>query len=145
MREVWYKDYMPKGKTLTTRQQKLIKLLLENLGNPKGGKSMYDMMLEAGYEETTAHEQSGTLAGIREELKPFVQKLMDHREKVIERMQATLPKAQYHNLVESLDKLTKNIQLLSGKATDNVRDITYTDEQRKRIIARESKRLGISR
>lgn len=110
---------MAKGKTLTTRQQKLIKLLLENLGNPKGGKSMYDMMLEAGYEETTAHEQSGTLAGIREELKPFVQKLMDHREKVIERMQATLPKAQYHNLVESLDKLTKNIQLLSGGKTGN--------------------------
>ena len=136
---------MPKGKTLTIRQQKLIKLISDNFGSTERGKTMYDMMLEAGFEESTARQQSLILNGIRDQLNPLVAKLEAHREKVIERMQAMLPKAQYHHLIESLDKLTKNIQLLSGKATDNVMDITYTDEQRKRIITRESKRLGISR
>ncbi|MCR4307134.1 MAG: hypothetical protein NUV80_01080 [Candidatus Berkelbacteria bacterium] len=130
-----------KSKTLTTRQQKLIKLVSENIGNPNGTKTMYEMMLEAGFKESTAKQQSGILGGVKQELQSIVQKLVDHREKVVERMQKTLPKAQYHNLVESLDKLTKNIQLLSGKPTDRT-DLTLTDEQRRRIIRRETERFA---
>jgi hypothetical protein len=59
------------AKIQTDKQRKLVKLLSENVGLPKP-KTMLEMMLEAGYEESTARQQSGILAGIREELDPIV-------------------------------------------------------------------------
>jgi hypothetical protein len=51
---------------------------------------------------------------------PLVQRLEKERDAVIKRMRAVRNKAKYRDLVDSVDKLTKNIQLLSGKATENV-------------------------
>ena len=65
---------------------------------------MYQIMLEAGYSESTAKQQSGILAGIQDKLAPIVQAMIDHREKVLEQMKEKLPKAQYHNLIEALEE-----------------------------------------
>lgn len=106
------------AKIQTEKQRKLVKLLSENFGLAKP-KTMLQMMLEAGYEESSARQQSTTLAGIREELEPIVQDMQDHRENVIKEMVKKMPKAKYRDLTDSLDKLTKNIQLLSGGKTSN--------------------------
>lgn len=127
------------AKTQTDKQRKLVKLLSENVGLAKP-KTMLEMMLEAGYEESTARQQSGILAGIREELDPIVAKLEEHRLKVIERLSVKLDAATYRDLTDSLDKLTKNIQLLSGKATERPNNVItglehLTDEQLATFIA----------
>jgi hypothetical protein len=107
------------GKSLTQRQQKLVQLISENLGGTGGTKTLYEMMLAAGYEETTARQQSSILVGIRDELQPFVDAMTKHRENVLTEMVKKLPKAKYRELTDALDKLTKNIQLLSGGKTAN--------------------------
>lgn len=107
------------AKIQTDKQRKLLKLLSENLGLGKP-KTLYDMMLEAGYEESTARQQSLTLRGIREELNPIVARLEKHREKIIARMEKEISKARYRDLTDALDKVTKNIQLLSGGATEHI-------------------------
>jgi len=38
----------------TPKQEKLIRLLLDNLGNKKNTKTFREMILEAGYEESMA-------------------------------------------------------------------------------------------
>jgi hypothetical protein len=106
-----------RAKTQTDKQRKLVQLVSENLGREKP-MTMLDMMLAAGYEESTARQQSTILVGVREELEPIVAELEAHRIEVMKRMRKEFSKARYRDLSDSLDKLTKNIQLLSGKATD---------------------------
>lgn len=105
------------AKIQTDKQRKLVKLIAENVGLEKP-KTLMQMMLEAGYAEETARQQSGILAGIREELDPIVTELEAHRTEVLKRMRKEYSKARYRDLSDSLDKLTKQVQLLSGKATD---------------------------
>lgn len=119
------------AKVQTDKQRKLVKLLSENIGLAKP-KTMLEMMLEAGYEESTARQQSGILRGVQEELDPIVAKLEAHRLKVIDRLAKKLDAATYRDLTDSLDKLTKNIQLLSGKATETVHSkVVYLPERKK--------------
>lgn len=108
-----------KKKTNTERQKKLIRLISENFGNTKTTKTMYGMFLEAGFKESTARQQTEILLRIKDGLEPVVQKMIDHRNEVLKQMVKKLPKAKYNHCVESFDKLTKNIQLLSGGKTDN--------------------------
>jgi ParB-like chromosome segregation protein Spo0J len=127
------------AKVQTDKQRKLVKLLSENVGLAKP-KTMLEMMLEAGYSEETARQQTGILNGIREELDPIVEKLEAHRLKVIDRLAKKLDAATYRDLTDSLDKLTKNIQLLRGKPTERPNNVItglehLTDEQLATFIA----------
>jgi hypothetical protein len=101
----------------TDKQRKLVKLLSENVGLAKP-KTMLEMMLDAGYSEETARQQTGILNGIREELDPIVAEIEAHRVEVLARMRKEFSKAKYRDLSDPMDKLTKQVQLLSGKATD---------------------------
>lgn len=86
---------------------------------------MYEMMLEAGYSESTAKQQTLILGGLSDELNPIVRKLEERREKAIQRLDKTIAKAKYRDLIDGIDKLTKNIQLLSGGKTSN-ESVTFT-------------------
>lgn len=107
-----------KKKTLTIRQQKLIRLITENLGKEEGCKTLYEMMLEAGLSENSARQQSNIMAGIKDEFEPIVEKMIAERTRAIEAMAGKLSEAKYRDLTDAQDKLTKNIQLLSGKETE---------------------------
>lgn len=50
----------------------------------------------------------------------FVEAMKEMRDKIVEKMKEKMDKADYRALNDSLDKMTKNIQLLSGGATENV-------------------------
>lgn len=105
----------------TQKKQKLIKLISENLGIEGFTKSMYEMMLEAGYAESSAKQQTAILTGIKEELKPLANQLEGLRIKAIEELEKNKNKfktANLRDLVSSIDTLTKNIQLISGKPTE---------------------------
>jgi DNA transposition AAA+ family ATPase len=51
---------------------------------------------------------------------PFVQQLEQEIQRAIDLLPKTISKAKYRDLVDGIDKLVKNYQLLSGKATSNV-------------------------
>ena len=53
-------------------------------------------------------------------VKPVIFQLEQSRQKAINRLDKKINKAQYHHLVSAIDTFTKNIQLLSGHATENV-------------------------
>ena len=66
----------------------------------------------------------------QKELKPLVDRLEEERNAIIERLKVTRNKAKYRDLMDGLDKVTKNIQLLGGKPTDQVEHrITYRPER----------------
>lgn len=74
-----------------------------------------------GYSKNTAR------AGIVQKTKsyqsviqPFVQKLIEERERAIDAMRGKISKAKYRDLTDAIDKLTKNVQLLTGGATSNL-------------------------
>jgi hypothetical protein len=50
---------------------------------------------------------------------PFIQKMIDERDAAIAEMKKKRGKAGYRDLTDATDKMTKNIQLLSGKETEN--------------------------
>ena len=95
---------------------------------------MQAMMLEAGYSPSSARQQSEILATIKDELKVIVLSLLELREQAIERMRKTGSYIGYKVALEGLDKLTKNIQLLSGHATE--RPQVVIDEATKAAIDR---------
>jgi len=74
------------------------------------------------------------------EIKPLVDRLENERDQIIKRLKKTRNKAKYRDLIDGLDKIIKNIQLLSGGATS--REIIELDEKKyEHIIKREAERL----
>jgi len=141
---------MPKKnqKTLTEHQKKLITLIAENLGNTEDTKSLEELMLLAGYSPASARQQSGIMAGIRPQLEPIIEKLIARREKAAESItDKKLDKASARDSAYVVDVLTKNIQLLSGKATERPNNVitgleNLTDEQLDEFIKARKTRTG---
>jgi hypothetical protein len=119
-------------KPFTEKQKKLIKLMSENIGQKGSTKTMEKMLLEAGYSETTSHQQVGILNGVQDHLDPIVKRLMTIRELAIDRAQKTMSKAKGSDAITAIDKLTKNIQLLSGRPTERP-ESTLSEEDRQRL------------
>ena len=115
------------SKRTTEKQKKLLLIISENLGTRRSSKTMYQMMLEAGYSNKTALQQSEILCRLEEELKPIVNQLDKKRQKMINKLDKTINKATFRDLTDGIDKMTKNIQLLSGGATDR---IVITDKEK---------------
>jgi len=110
----------------TAKQKKLLHIFSENIGMKGFTKSMYQMMIEAGYSETSAKQQTTLLAGIQKELEiidPLANIMGELRNKAIKVLKESkdkFEKASLKDLIDSIDKLTKNIQLVSGKPTENI-------------------------
>lgn len=100
--------------------------VLETIG--KGEKpSVLKIAPKHGYSVKTAG--SGEIQKTktyREAMKPLIDRLVEERDRAIEAMKGKISKAKYRDLTDSVDKLTKNIQLLGGKATETVSVIGIT-------------------
>ncbi len=55
----------------------------------------------------------------QKEMKPIVDRLIEERDRAIKAMKGKISKAKYRDLTDNVDKMTKNIQLLSGGKTGN--------------------------
>lgn len=88
----------------------------------KGGKPFITTIAPTkGYSPRTAH--SGKIQkskGYQEIMKPFTDALIDERNRAIKAMKGKISKAKYRDLVDAVDKLTKNHQLLTGNSTENI-------------------------
>ncbi len=113
------------ARQLTPKQKKLVDIIVSNSLETKITKSKADMMVEAGYSSKTAINPHRIIDTdlMQSELQQRTQKTVDEFERVRALALARLPKkigsAPYNHLVNSIDIFTKNIQLLSGRATEN--------------------------
>ena len=101
----------------TEKQKAVIPRILENHGN------ISKSMREVGYEPSTADTPSNLTEskGYQQLMNPIVLKLEEKRRVVIDALTDDKINAEKaKDLTDMMDKLTKNIQLLGGGATENV-------------------------
>lgn len=107
------------------------KKVLENLG--KGKKVvMGEILREHGYADNTADNPKNVMEtkSYKETIAPIVtrwQKEIERIQKELE--QKNLAEEKYKDLVDSMDKLNKQVQLATGGVTERV-GIQMTDEER---------------
>lgn len=104
------------------RQAKLIKLILENMGNKGSKKSMGELMLEAGYSKAQSKNPKPILAteAVKEKVDDFINMLDDKRRMAISYVtQKKLKHTHPRDLAYITDIFTKNHQLLTGGKTEN--------------------------
>lgn len=105
----------------TPKQEKLIKLLMENYGKKGKTKSLGKLLVEAGYSEESAKNPKLIIESevIQEGIQDFVSSMTDKRRLALTKMtEDKLDKAPARELAYITDLLTKNIQLLNGGATE---------------------------
>lgn len=105
----------------TPKQQKLIKLLITNLGKSGETKTLKELLLEAGYSEAQAKNPYQILESetIKKAVKPVADDLDKLRQNALNELKARdLSEEQYRDIVKAVDLFTKNHQLLTGEETE---------------------------
>jgi hypothetical protein len=100
----------------------------------KDNKSLVQVLQDVGYSPESARQWTNIMAGIRPHLQPTLDWLELHRARVQQRMDETIDKADYADLARSLDIVTKNLQLLSGRATANIAVSTGRRQELDKLI-----------
>lgn len=103
----------------TMLQQRAVELLMAEVSAPTG-KSMVQILKDAGYAEESARQWKNIMDGIRPHLRPALDWMELHRQKVMAKMDEHLEYATYDELRKALASLTEGIQLLGGKPTANI-------------------------
>ena len=88
----------------------------------KGKKIILGEILKKnGYSESTSKTPSRVTETIsfKEEINPVVRAMERERDAAIKMMSKVRNKAKYRDFADAIDKLTKNIQLLTGGRTEN--------------------------
>lgn len=107
----------------TPKQEKLIRLILENIGQTGLTKTMGELLAEAGYSEAIQKNpylilQSET---IQEGIAQVAEDMDKIRRKALNELMARdIEKEPYRDVVKAVDVLTKNHQLLTGGETERV-------------------------
>ena len=127
----------------TERQKKVAEKLVEN-GRTDKIKNKGEIIRESEYSEASATKPSRIInsKGVQAELKPFLIKLEAERDRLLEAISAkNLSTVEYEKCVNSFDKIVKNIELLSGRPTENLNN-PYENEQLRKIADRIRGRSG---
>jgi len=88
-----------------------------------------EIIRKHGYSQSVSERPSKVTdtQSYKDEIEPFLEGLIKERERILKALKTKdLSKVQYEGLVRSLDLATKNIQLLSGGATERVAGIEIT-------------------
>ena len=122
----------------TENQKQVIQKTLENV---RKGKLVNkgEILEKIGYGKSLKKVPSRIYdsKGVKEGLKPFIDKLKQERDRIINEMSIrTLNEVQYKELANVLDILAKNIQILSGGATDIIK--VQIEEELKRYADTDS-------
>lgn len=88
----------------------------------KGEKpNVTKLAIKRGYSPTTADkgivQKTKTYQAT---IKPFIEQLEVERQRAIDQLAGKIDEAKYRDLVDAIDKITKNHQLLTGGSTANV-------------------------
>ena len=106
--------------TGTIKQKEAIKRIVVNRGVLKRA------MLDAGYTETSAKNPKNLTESkaYKQALPSIIERMGIERDRAISMMAKKIGRAKYRDMSEAVDKLTKNIQLLSGGRTVSG-DVTF--------------------
>lgn len=88
------------------------------------------IMKENGYSDSTSKKPSRVTRSksYKEVVDPIIDALKKERQAIMSRLPKVRAKAKYRDLIDGLDKTTKNIQLLEGKETGR-EGVTFTWEE----------------
>lgn len=114
------------------RIQRIPQALVEN------GGSLSAAMRAVGYGAGYAKNPSKLrkTKAWKETMEPVLKRLEKARDQAIERMEATVNEADYGQVSAGVERLTKQIQLISGKPTENVNHFaTLSDEELAALVA----------
>lgn len=113
------------SRKLTPKQDKLIDIMVDNAVQKNKTKTKRKMLLESGYTSTSAKnpdlilDSSKLQAELQKRTAITIKSFEKARADAVALMPKKIKKAPYNHLVNATDIFTKNIQLLSGKATEN--------------------------
>ncbi len=80
-----------------------------------------EIQIKHGYSPTSARAMKATRTqSYKRIVAPVAEELVKARQRAIERLAKVEKKASYSDLVNGIDKMTKNIQLLTGGMTEHV-------------------------
>lgn len=105
----------------TPKQEKLIKIVLENLGSLDKTKTLGEMLKEAGYSEAMQKNPQMVFESqtIKDGLASVVDDLELLRKQALDELKARdISKERYSDIVKGIDTFTKNHQLLTGGDTE---------------------------
>lgn len=108
-------------RTPTPKQQKLIRLLAENV-RAKKPKTKGELLLEAGYSKARSISPKPILDSpvILMSNQEFANALKKHSERALALMESKASEAGYNDLRQGLDSTRKNVALLEGTSTENI-------------------------
>ncbi len=99
----------------------------EVLGNLGSGKKVSVLKIAVKRGMKKKYANSGQIQKtktyketIEKNKKPILDRLIIERDRAMKALRGKISKAKYRDLTDAIDKLTKNIQLLSGKPTENL-------------------------
>jgi len=116
----------------TQKQTKLVKLLKENMGNTDSTLTMGELLLMAGYTPATAKNAYMIFdsKAVRQATVDIAKMLDDKRKMAITQItEQKLKDAPARELAYVVDVFTKNMQLITGKTTENVGVVVHISEQ----------------
>lgn len=100
----------------------------------KGGKvSVSAIARRKGYSKSVAKnpKQITETKSFQAVIKPVLERMEEERDRALALLEQRIGKASYRDAVDAVDKLTKNIQLLSGGVTENIAaKVVYLPERK---------------
>jgi hypothetical protein len=93
--------------------------VLESVGKGKR-PILRNILKKNGYAQNTADspKQVTNTKSYREVINPIVEAMQKERDAIMARLPKVRSKAKYRDLIDGADKMTKNIQLLTGGETE---------------------------
>lgn len=109
---------IPKEFLKPTLRQTIVKNEIEAMV-VNGGKSKAAILRKAGFSKAVIGNPKKVFDSpiIRDTVDAVINKLEEERQGIINDLKEKRPKANYRDLIDGLDKVTKNIELLSGRPT----------------------------
>ena len=109
--------------------KQVAKKLSEAIGSGKK-VDLGKIIRSAGYSKKTSQtpKRVTETKTFKAEISPVVEAMIRERDRAIKAMAKKINKAKYRDTTDAVDKLTKNIQLLSGKETEKS-NITFEWEK----------------
>lgn len=104
----------------STAAKEVAKEVLGTIGKGKR-PNITKIAIKKGYTPKTANSgQVQKTKSYQAEITPLVQRLEEERDAIMKALKTKRGKAKYRDLIDGLDKITKNLQLLTGGSTANI-------------------------
>ena len=102
-------------------------------GVKMGAGSKAEILKKAGYGKSTQRKPARVFdkPEIQEAIAPIIDRLVRHRDRALERMEALVGKAGYTSLSITVANMNKDIELLSGRPTAREEYVLPPEEQAK--------------